>query len=57
MQLAGEMDAFDGHVGGEDELVTAAWLKQRRVVANAKAQARVTPLGERLEPADELAFG
>jgi hypothetical protein len=44
MQPAGEMNAFDGHVRGEDYVVPAPCLNQRGVVANAKAQARGRPL-------------
>jgi hypothetical protein len=68
MQAAGEMDALDRHVGGQDEFMPTLDRHQRSIIANAEFHPFFKPqwphpfipvyvARPRLEPLYKLVFG
>ncbi len=57
MEVAQEMHSLDGEVGGQYELVPAANLHQRGIVANPQAQSLTPALSQLLEPSDKFILG
>jgi hypothetical protein len=39
MPVAAEMDVLDGEVGGDNQILSAAWPQHGAIVTNAKGQA------------------